>query len=301
MDADATGLISSSTLGALLVATESPDDDALARAALLIARLEHRQLDPQHYLERLDALGQQAAFRMEAAASIETRLAALNAFVYDELGLHGNDSFYDDPRNSFINDVLDRRTGIPISMAVVYMEIARRAGLHLVGINFPGHFLMRLPIHGVRQLTTDDLIVDPFEHGTVLSELDCRRLLRRHAGDETPFHDRLLTPAPKRAILVRMLVNLKRVYVKMRSFPHARAATHLLLQLEPSARTELRDRGLLAYHMHDYTHALRDLERYLQLTSREGGEAVGDADARAEHDQIWEHVKTLRRRVAMFN
>ncbi|MFN8059089.1 MAG: transglutaminase-like domain-containing protein [Vicinamibacterales bacterium] len=302
MDADATGLISASTLRSLLVAVESPDADALARAALLIARIEHPRLDVEAYLTRLHELGARAAERLAGIdpSHVAERVSALNTFLYGEVGLQGNERFYDDPRNSFINDVLDRRTGIPISLAVVYMAIARRAGVAAAGINFPGHFLIRCPIHSLHDLTADDLIVDAFNAGTLLAEGDCRRLLRKHAGDDTPFHDRLLVPTTTRAIVVRMLVNLKRVYVKLRSFPHARSAAHLLLQVEPSASTELRDRGLLAYHMNDYTNALRDLERYLQLTSR-GSSEEPDHDTRAEYEQVWEHVKALRRRVASLN
>jgi regulator of sirC expression with transglutaminase-like and TPR domain len=141
------------------------------------------------------------------------------------------------------------------------------------------------------------IIIDPFHAGALLSEHDCRRLLQQHVGSEVAFDPSLLAPATRPQIVVRMLLNLKRIYVHMRSFPQARQVTELLLALSPSALSELRDRGLLAYHLNDLTGALRDLQTYLKLS------AMGDVDeeAREEHQQIWEHVKTLRRRVAALN
>jgi len=194
--------------------------------------------------------------------------------------------------------VLDRRTGIPITLALVYIEVARRAGIRIDGVNFPGHFLLRLPpVPRLLPGIDEDVIVDPFHSGALLSERDCRNLLREHVGDEVAFDRRLLAPATKQQILVRMLVNLKRIYVRMRSFPQGHAITELLLALNPSALTELRDRGLLAYHLNDFSAALRDLEAYLRFTAK-GESAEADRD---EHAEIWEHVKTLRRRVASLN
>jgi regulator of sirC expression with transglutaminase-like and TPR domain len=278
----------------------SPDPD-LAPAALLIARLEYPRLDASGYLSKLDDMGAAVVRRVEtqAAASAPHKLIdAVNRYLFDELGFAGNREKYDDPRNSFLNEVLDRRTGIPITLALVYIEVARRAGIRVEGVNFPGHFLLRMPLGPVPiGGLDDDIIVDPFHGGALLSERDCRNLLREHVGDEVAFDQRLLAAATKQQILVRMLVNLKRIYVRMRSFPQGHAITELLLALNPSATTELRDRGLLAYHLNDFAAALRDLEAYLRFTSR--GE--DDASDRSEHAEIWEHVKTLRRRVASLN
>ena len=157
------------------------------------------------------------------------------------------------------------------------------------------------------------VIVDPFHSGALLSEVDCRHLLRQHVGEEAAFDRGLLATATRQHIVVRMLVNLKRLYVRMHSFPQARAIADLLLAVDPSALAELRDRGLLAYHMEDFAAALKDLEAYLRLMPR--GDAVdpaqqedtsaddedGDETRVSESAQIWEHVKTLRRRVAGFN
>ena len=221
---------------------------------------------------------------------------ALNDYLFGELHFVGNNVTYEDPRNSFLNEVLDRRTGIPITLALLYMEVARRAGVHVEGVNFPGHFLLRCPARrGLAQ--TDDLIIDAFHGGALLSEDACRERLRRHAGDEAGVRSPLLAHATKPQILARMLLNLKRLYVQMHSFPQALDVTELLRAVDPSAINELSDRGLLAYHLKDFSSALRDLQAYLQLS----GSTVLDEDDREEQAQIWEHVKTLRRRVASLN
>jgi regulator of sirC expression with transglutaminase-like and TPR domain len=178
------------------------------------------------------------------------------------------------------------------------MEVARRAGVLVEGVNFPGHFLLRCPARrGLPQ--TDDLIIDAFNGGALLSEEACRERFRTRSGREGEGDDdsALLARAMKPQILARMLLNLKRLYVQMHSFPQALDITELLRAVDPSAIHELRDRGLLAYHLKDFSGALRDLQAYLRLT----GSTELDEDDRAEHAQIWEHVKTLHRRVASLN
>lgn len=285
----------------------SPDPD-LAIAALMIARIEYPKLDAGPYLDRLDAFGHEARLRVAAAPVVTSgvpprvdperyaRVMALNDYLFRELHFVGNELQYEDPRNSFLNEVLDRKTGIPITLAVLYMEVARRAGLHVEGVNFPWHFLVRCRAR--RGLPySEDLIIDAFHGGALLSEDACRELLRRHGGADETFESHLLGRATKPQILVRVLLNLKRIYVRMHSFPQARDITELLLAVDPSATNELRDRGLLAYHLKDFSAALRDLQAYLKLRPKA---ALGD-DERADHEQIWEHVKTLRRRVASLN
>jgi regulator of sirC expression with transglutaminase-like and TPR domain len=284
----------------LVDAADRPGPD-LAAPAFLIARLEYPHLDPGPYLDRLDAMGDEASRRIAADPGhdglLEARVDALNRYLFNELGFAGNRDQYEDPRNSCLNEVLDRRTGIPISLCLVYIEVARRAGLRAEGVNFPGHFLVR----ALPDLHTDDpgegLIVDPFHAGAILNEQDCRMLLNRH-GEEAAWEPALLARATRRQILVRMLLNLKRLYVNWRSFPQARVVTDLLLALTPTAVSELRDRGLLAYHMNDFPAALRDLEEYLKLSKKLGER---DEDQRKEDEQVWEHVKALRRRVASLN
>ncbi|HTI42620.1 MAG TPA: transglutaminase-like domain-containing protein [Vicinamibacterales bacterium] len=284
---------------ALTAASNAPGT-ALASAALIIASIEYPRINPEGYLRQLDALGAAAAtvvrehVHESADGSTLSCVRALNAYLFQEQGFTGTER-YEDPRNSCLNEVLEHRTGIPITLSIVYMEVARRAGLHIDGVNFPGHFLVRCPDVGKR--VTSGLLIDPFHGGALLSEHDCRVLLQKHVGSEIAFSKSLLAPATRKEIIVRMLLNLKRIYVNMRSFPQARTVTELLVALTPSALSELRDRGLLAYHLNDVTGALRDLQTYLKLSSM----SEMDKEAREEHDQIWEHIKTLRRRVAALN
>ena len=284
----------------------SPEPD-LAVVALMIARIEYPHLDATRYIDRLDALGEEASRRVATASRLPeeaprfadpltlAQITALSDYLFIEERFTGNQQHYEDPRNSYLNEVLDRRTGIPISLGLVYMEVARRAGLRVEGVNFPGHFLVRCP--APRRTLDDggDLIIDAFHGGALLSEEACQLLLERHTNGETVRDVRRFARASKTQIVVRMLLNLKRTYVKMHSFPQARDVTELLLAVNPSAIGELRDRGLLAYHMNDFHRALRDLEAYLERVP-----PAGPAD-KEEHAQIWEHVRALRKRVASLN
>ena len=285
---------------ALTTASNAPGT-GLATAALVIAKIEYPRLDIEPYLAHLDRMGDAARRQVErhidetGDGSTLSCIKGFNAYLFDEQHFVGNRDRYEDPRNSCLNEVLDRRTGIPITLSVVYMEVGRRAGLHVDGVNFPGHFLVRCP--EVKSRGSGGLIIDPFHGGALLSEHDCRLLLQKHVGPEVAFNKSLLAPATRPQVIVRMLLNLKRIYVHMRSFPQARDVTELLLAVTPSALSELRDRGLLAYHLNDVSGALRDLQSYLKLASM----SEMDKEAREEHQQIWEHVKTLRRRVAALN
>jgi len=274
---------------------EEPLD--LARAALTIARLEYPHLGFAQSLETLDRLGERAAARLNpgSGAPLRARVAALNRLIFDEERFAGNRAHYEDFRNSCLNVVLERRLGIPITLALVYIEVARRAGLTVRGVGSPGHFLMRVPgeHEGGR-----DLIPDPLDRGAEIDVQDCRALLAKHLGmlnEDVPMDPALLRPCAPRHMLARMLNNLKRTYVEMRSFPQARTVSDLLLVVDPSLLSEVRDRGLLAYHLDDFPAALRDLESYLRLSPKV------DDQGKQEFKQLWDHVKTLRRRVAGLN
>ena len=180
-----------------LVAASNAPGTSLAQAALVIARIEYPRVDAEQYVAMLDAMGESTRKAIERASNAtgdRTTLScikALNEHLFEELHFVGNRDRYEDPRNSCLNEVLDRRTGIPITLSVVYMEIARRAGLQVEGINFPGHFLVRAPDAGVRG---KGLIIDPFHAGAILSEPDCRVLLQRHVGAEGAYSKSPLAP-----------------------------------------------------------------------------------------------------------
>ena len=281
-----------------------PGEDDLAEATLYLATLEYPSLDVSPSLAELTRLSDEAGRHVLAQATTGDVLSHLQAFgqyLFDEQGFTGNLADYDNPRNSFLNDVITRRTGIPITLAVVYMHVGRRAGLWLEGVNFPGHYLVRCKGLLGDAAPTEDLVLDPFHGGVVLTERDCRRLFEKHAGDDVRFTRSMLVPAFKLETLVRVLLNLKRAFARRRSFRQARETSSLLLALDPGSLTELRDRGLLSYQLGHYNAALGDLERYLSLTSRQRrSDDRGDDDGE-EFEALWEHVKNLRRRIASLN
>jgi regulator of sirC expression with transglutaminase-like and TPR domain len=275
----------------LAVLRGAPGD--LARAALVIARVEYPHLEAQATLSAIDDLGRRAAARLGGLgdAPVAARVAALAEFLYVDEGFAGDRAHYHDFRNSCLNAVVERRTGIPITLALVFQEVARRSGVEVFGVSFPGHFLLRVP-PGAGDDTI--LILDPFDAGRRLDLRDCRALLARQMGSDRGFGEDLLRPCTARQFLARMLNNLKRTYIEQRSFPQARAVTDLLLAVEPTVGADLRDRGLLAYHLHDFPSALQDLESYLRLRTWETRD-------REEHERIVEHIAALRHRVAGFN
>jgi regulator of sirC expression with transglutaminase-like and TPR domain len=277
-------------------AAASPEDN-LPRCALLMARVAYPDLDPGPSLDELARMGATArdhlAIGLGGFPPRRTRLRIVTEFVYGQLGFIGNHDQYEDPRNSLFNDVIARRTGIPITLALVFIEVARHAGLQVEGVNFPGHFLVRC-LPSAEEGETEPLLIDPFHAGAILSDAECARLLRTHLGVEAMLEPGMLRTAGKRDVLLRMLLNLKRAYVRLRSFPQAHAVTELLVAMDPSAVTELRDRGLLASQLREYAAALRDLETWLRLAP------ASEAD-QDERKQVWDHVKDLRRRLASLN
>jgi regulator of sirC expression with transglutaminase-like and TPR domain len=275
-----------------LLAT-SPVD--IAEVALAIARIESPALDADHTRLELARIGARAAEALKALgpSGVRPRVQELNRVLYDLEGFSGNVERYDDVRNSLLHAVLEQRTGIPISLAVVYMTVARLAGLELFGVSFPGHFLLRTP-GDAGEDSPAPIVLDPFDRGREQSPDRLRVLLAAHAGSDVDWNDALLAPATPRQMAVRMLNNLKRLYVGMRSFHQAWMATDALVQIGGRDPEDVRDRGLLAYHIDEYPSALADLEEYLQAKDR-------TREGSNERGQIWEHLSTLRRRVAGMN
>jgi len=187
-----------------LVSRPEADLD-LARAALLIAEPEYPGLDVGQYVEKLDDFGVEAAARI-ASSPQHSPLEIVVRYLYEELGFHGNTQNYYDPRNSFLNEVLDRRTGIPISLALVLTETCRRVGIDARGVSFPGHFLVR-----VQDDDDNVMFLDPFD-GRLLDEGQIAELHERATGDAGPIDPDLLDPASKGHVLMRLLNNLRAIY-----------------------------------------------------------------------------------------
>jgi regulator of sirC expression with transglutaminase-like and TPR domain len=237
------------------------DEEAvdLAEAALLIACEEYPGLDVAGYLTRLDVMARELQERLAEEPRPERAVMALNRYFFQEQGFHGNTESYYDPRNSYLNDVLDRRTGIPITLSAVYMEVARRAGLRVEGVGLPGHFIVRVNVPG------RGVLIDPYHCGALLSERECQERLDRIFGGRVKMEARMLEGCGTKAMIERMLRNLKAIHVKEDDLERALSAVELLLRLDPENAEDLRDRGVLYAALDCYSLAVRDLEAYLAL------------------------------------
>ncbi len=233
----------------------------LAEAALWIAAEQYEGLDVPSYLARLAEFAEHARPSVCSAATPEQRIAALNRFLYDEQSFRGNRSDYYDARNSFLNEVIDRRTGIPITLAVVYLSIGARLGLPVHGVGFPGHFLVKCD-------APDAILIDPFE-GKLVTRAECEARWRATLGEDTPFDARSLEAAPARQTLARLIGNLKQIFLAQQDWPQALGCVERILVLAPDAPLELRDRGLLYARLECFSAAAADLQRFLELAPRD--------------------------------
>jgi regulator of sirC expression with transglutaminase-like and TPR domain len=239
-----------------------PDDAIdLGHASLLIAREEYPDLDVGRYLSRLDEMAAEIGRRLKGGEGARSRVAHLNRLLFEEMGFHGNREEYYDPRNSFLNDVLDRRIGIPISLSTVYLEVGRRIDCPLAGVAFPGHFLVRCD--GTEGGA--DIFIDPFNRGRLMTEEDCRTLIDAMYKGQLEYRPEFLGRAKNREILDRMINNLKGIYQQQRNFHMALKLQQLLLCIAPDRPEEIRDRGLIHYRLALIAEAAADLDRYLRL------------------------------------
>lgn len=245
----------------------------LASAALLIAAEEYPQLPLAPYLNRLDLLAERVRDRLGDETAPLIVLQELGRVLFEEERFRGNAEAYYDPRNSFLNDVLDRGVGIPISLSLVYLEVGWRLGLPLCGLSFPGHFLVRFEGEVIR------VLLDPFDRGRLRFEDQAQELLDRVYGGLVRLQPEFLQPADKRDMLVRLLKNLKAIYLNTREDDKALAAIERILLIRPGAAGELRDRGMLLARTGRVDEAVADLRRYLDA-------APGAPDARRVRTMI---------------
>lgn len=247
------------------------EDIDVAEAALWIAAESDSRVDVAAALAQLDALAEQARPAVQAAGSEGEKIEALNRVLFVEQRFRGSRDDYYDPRNSFLHEVLARRQGIPISLSIVYVEIARRLGFDAAGVGFPGHFLAI--IRGERET-----LIDAFE-GRIVTREDCARLLRRSHGEQATFDSDMLRASTPREILLRVLNNLKQIYFQKEEWEDALACCDRMLSLAPGSALELRDRGLVYQRLECFSAALSDLERFLEL-------APGHGSARAVRNAV---------------
>lgn len=260
----------------------------LGRAALLIARTEYPEMEIDPYLERLNAIAAEVRRRLYSPYSVTATVTAMNRLLFDELGFSGAVDDYYDPRNSFLNDVLDRKLGIPITLSVLYMEIGRRLDVPLQGVSFPGHFLVKLP------LEDHALVLDPFHGGASLDEAQlCERLKglfkegKQAAARTLP---RLLQGVGKRAILARMLRNLRGIYLRNEDPARALTISNWILTLYPDSASDLHQRAVILDSLECARAAAQDYRHYLELTPQ--------AD---DYDAVWHRLHVLQGVIARLN
>lgn len=236
----------------------------VAEATLVIARYQYPSLDQSKYLGLLDEMGDRLRSRIEEGTEHAQAITEMNRLLFEEEGFKGNVSNYYDPRNSFLNQVLERKLGIPITLSIVYIEVGRRAGLPLYGIGLPGHF--------ITGLLSDDgrIFIDPFNGGEILTEDSCRLLVRLHGGAPKGFSPRFLDPLWPKQILVRLLRNLKASYWRQGPEMRALQVIEWVTILDPDSPAEYRERGFINQGLGDARKAADDFETYLRLAPDAG-------------------------------
>jgi regulator of sirC expression with transglutaminase-like and TPR domain len=250
----------------------------LERAAFYIAQEAYPDLDVEEYVALLDTMADEVRDRLPVEDYPLRTLKVLNAYLYDELGFKGNQTDYYNPQNSFLNDVIDRRTGIPITLALVYLSLAQRIAFPMEGIALPGHFLIR-PVQSEMAI-----FVDAFNQGEILFEQDCETLLHKMFGDRIAMREQFLAPATNRQFLARMLTNLKATYAASGDVGGVLAAVERILMLYPDAPIELRDRGIILFRLNRWVEARQDLERYLEV--------MPQADDRPHVQHVLNHMQS---------
>jgi regulator of sirC expression with transglutaminase-like and TPR domain len=241
----------------------APEDEIdLAEAALVVAAHEYPGLDVLAYRTRLDELADVLKRRLRRDIGPTETLIALNRYLFDEIGFRGNVDDYYDPRNSYLNEVLDRRLGIPITLSLVHIEVGRRVGLALHGVSFPGHFLVKCIMRN------GAVVLDPYERGASLGLDDLQQRLKVLRGGALPATDmvgQMLAAAGKKAILARLLRNLKGIYRERKDLPRALGCADRVISLEPGAAEEYRDRAGIYFDLECFRAALSDFRSYLML------------------------------------
>jgi regulator of sirC expression with transglutaminase-like and TPR domain len=263
------------------------DEDriSLERAALTIARMEYPELQTEPYIRQLDQLGKRVDALLPATPEPPNYITALNRVLFEEEGFHGNVDEYYDPRNSFLNDVLDRKLGIPITLALVYMEVGGRVGFPLFGVGLPGHFLLK---H--YEVDGREILIDAFNGGDILDTHDCQERLDAIYSGQLTFQPEFLQTVSRRQMLTRMLNNLRGIYISSRNLRKAALAVDLILALHPRSAEDMKQRGLLRLATGQLRAAADDLENYIRMSPE-----ASDAD------EMRQTALSIRRKLASMN
>jgi regulator of sirC expression with transglutaminase-like and TPR domain len=248
----------------------------LDRAALTLGLEEYPGLDIGDYLRRLDTYAARSEVLLGRDHSPMNVIESINEVLFIQEGLRGNNNDYYNPKNSYLNEVLDRKTGIPITLSIIYIEVARQIGFSIEGVGFPGHFITK------HVLEDREILIDAFNQGKILTLKDCQELLDPMYGGSISVTPSLLQAMGKKAIVTRMLYNLKGIYYQKEAYDKALSVVERILMINPDVPSEIRDRGLLYMQTSFFAKALADLKYYLAHTS------VSEDKASIEG-----HIKTL--------
>jgi regulator of sirC expression with transglutaminase-like and TPR domain len=271
---------------ATLVRSEIEDESVdILRAALTLSRIHEPALDMERYVHRVDELAARVAVKIDDPDDPVQIIAAMNDVLFREEMFRGNTVDYYSPRNSFLHDVLERRLGIPITLALVYMEVARRVGFQLFGVGMPGHFLLKhYDVDG------HSILIDAFERGSIVTEEDCRQKLDSIYSGQVALQPEFLLPVTRRQMLTRILNNLRSIYLSQRDFRRAVQVVDLILVIYPRSPEDMKQRAVLRYNLNDFRGALSDFEEYVKMSP----------DA-SDAEEIKQTALSLRRSMAMMN
>jgi regulator of sirC expression with transglutaminase-like and TPR domain len=271
---------------ATLVRSEIEDESVdILRAALTLSRIHEPFLDMERYVHRVDELAARVAVKIDDPDDPVQIIAAMNDVLFREEMFRGNTVDYYSPRNSFLHDVLERRLGIPITLALVYMEVARRVGFQLFGVGLPGHFLLKhYDVDG------HSILIDAFERGSIVTEEDCRQKLDSIYSGQVALQPEFLLPVTRRQMLTRILNNLRSIYLSQRDFRRAVQVVDLILVIYPRSPEDMKQRAVLRYNLNDFRGALSDFEEYVKMSP----------DA-SDAEEIKQTALSLRRSMAMMN
>jgi regulator of sirC expression with transglutaminase-like and TPR domain len=254
--------------------SKNPNYNLIEKCLKLGQIIEYPELNISKYIEKINEMGNSLKIKIGEVKNPTYLISVLNEYLFDELGFHGAEDDYYDPVNSFLNVVLDKKTGIPITLSILYAEVAKHIGLDLRIVGFPGHVIVKYK---------KEIILDPFYRGRLLAIEDLEKILNRNFGEDVEFVPEYLNEATTEQLLTRLLRNLKNAYTQSYAYDNAMKCTDMILGMQPESPEEIRDKGILEERLLRYDKALPLLNKYLELEP--------EAD---DADFILELIKSVR-------
>ena len=254
--------------------SQNPNHNLIEKCLKMAQILEYPELNLSKYVEKINDMGNSLKLKIGKVKNPTYLISILNEYFFDELGFHGAEEDYYDPGNSFLNVVLDKKTGIPITLSILYSEVVKHIGLDLQIVGFPGHVIVKY---------NKEMILDPFYRGRLLTITELKEILNRNFGEDVEFIPEYLNEATTEQLLTRLLRNLKNAYTQSYAYNNAMKCTDMILGMRPESPEEIRDKGILEERLLRYDKALPLLNKYLELEP--------EAD---DADFILELIKSVR-------